>query len=1349
MGAESEPPGDVRSLRVPGASAAGSRSAALAGDVDRSVLITGDYNVVRQYFVQHYPSLKDYIYDFDAEKKLAERFVGRVELFRRLDDFAKRPCGYFRVVADAGLGKTALAAAAANRLKAPAFFANASRGLTRPDQCLNHLAVEVIARFGLDHDHLPARAGEDSAFLGKVLAEAAAKAERPLWIVVDALDEADPPGPGRNPLLLPDRLPPGVFILLTHRPGQVALVTAAGTAVDEYRIASSDPAQQADIEAYLRQEADRPEIRRAREAANPPIMIDRFVTFLKGKSEGNFKYLDYVLADIAAGEPGFDPLDLEALPSGLRGYYQQFWSQMEQVRSQEGWPEWNGLYRPTIAFLAAAREAVPASWLGAMLGRPAEEIEERALERWRRFLGQERTGGAERWRVVHQSFADFLIERKVVLPATHDRVAAFYLSAWGGLDAGLPALFDPARGEELDGYGLWHLAEHLERAGRIDDLHRLLRLERRDGGETGPARTQNAWYAARERVGQTEGYMNDLSRAARLVQLVDRPDVWPSRDTTRIGPAIRYALMSTSLNNLARNIPPDLIVALVEKRVWLASQGLAYARALSPEGKVHALIGISSRLDDHEKRMVLQEALDAARGIGQEPHRSGALAALAPRLAEAGRLEQALQVAREIRDAVTRAATLAELGQVEDALDVARGIAFEWARADALVGLAPYLAEAGRLEQAVDVARRIRLDWTRARTLAALGQVEEALDVARGIGDEWSRAGALRELAPYLAEAGRLEQALQVARGVRDDGDRANALAELGEVEEALDVARGISHEGARARTLASLAPYLAEAGRVEALDVARGIVDEEARANALAELGEVEEALDVARGIGDEWSRARTLVKLVPRLTEAGRVERALELARGIGDEWARAGALAELAPRLAQAGRLEQALELVRRIDHDWVRARALVELGWLEEALQAARGIGDEEARARALVDLVPRLAQAGRPERALDAARAIGDDGPRARALAELGEVDEALDVARGIGDALSRARALAGLVPRLAQAGRLEQALDVARGIGEAAFRASALAELAFCLAEAGRPEQAADVARGIDDEWARARALAELGRMEEALQVAREIGHDGSRAGALAELAPRLAQAGRPEQALQVARGIGNARFRAGALADLGQVEEALQAAQGIGDEWDRTYVLAGLVPRLAQAGRLERAVEVARGIDDDWARARALVELGWLEEALQVARGIGDAEARDSALAELAPRLAQAGRREQALDAARAIGHEGSRAVALAALGEVEEALELAWGIGDEGARARALAELAPRLAALPHAEAFPLWAETLQLSATRSRREFLGDLAALASVIAALGGPDAIEETCRAIEDVGRWWP
>ena len=186
--------------------AGGERSIAV-GIASSSTFITG--NVVYQTIVRDYPALKESACDFsELINTTTSEFVGREFVFQKLEEFQKRhPCGYLRIVADAGLGKTALAAEVTRRLNAVAFFANASRGLTRTDQCLNHLAVELIARFGLAHDHLPARAGEDSAFLGRVLAEAAVKVGGPLWLVVDALDESDPLGPGRNPLLLPDRLP--------------------------------------------------------------------------------------------------------------------------------------------------------------------------------------------------------------------------------------------------------------------------------------------------------------------------------------------------------------------------------------------------------------------------------------------------------------------------------------------------------------------------------------------------------------------------------------------------------------------------------------------------------------------------------------------------------------------------------------------------------------------------------------------------------------------------------------------------------------------------------------------------------------------------------------------------------------------------------------------------------------------------------------------------------------------------------------------------------------------------------------------------------------------------------------
>ena len=87
--------------------------------------------------------------------------------------------------------------------------------------------------------------------------------------------------------------------------------------------------------------------------------------------------------------------------------------------------------------------------------------------------------------------------------------------------------------------------------------------------------------------------------------------------------------------------------------------------------------------------------------------------------------------------------------------------------------------------------------------------------------------------------------------------------------------------------------------------------------------------------------------------------------------------------------------------------------------------------------------------------------------------------------------------------------------------------------------------------------------------------------------------------------------------------------------------------------------------------------------------------------------------------------------------------------ALAAARAIGDADDRAKALVGLAPHLAQLPCQRLYPLWQETLPILAARTREDLLADLCALAPVIAALGGEEAVAETSRAIQDVGLWWP
>ncbi len=209
--------------------------------------------------------------------------------------------------------------------------------------------------------------------------------------------------------------------------------------------------------------------------------------------------------------------------------------------------------------------------------------------------------------------------------------------------------------------------------------------------------------------------------------------------------------------------------------------------------------------------------------------------------------------------------------------------------------------------------------------------------------------------------------------------------------------------------------------------------------------------------------------------------------------------------------------------------------------------------------------------------------------------------------------------------------------------------------------------------------------------------------------------------------------------------------------------------MLAGLSPYLSEPLKeeaLREALAAARKIEGEWSRSQALAGLSpylseplkeeALREALAAARKIKYEPSRAKALAELVPRLAELGYPDKALAAAREIRDADDRAQALAGLAPhlpeplLGEALAAARWIRDKESRAQVLAGLEPHVAQLPSQQLYPAWQETLSVLAIRStRRDLVSDLRALAPVIAALGGEEAVAETFRAIQDVGRWWP
>jgi hypothetical protein len=320
---------------------------------------------------------KDLVLGFDVDAA-ADEFVGREAAFTALAAFADGGAGgYFEIVGDAGLGKTALATQIVRRRKAVPFLASATTGVQRPDQLLTHVSATLIQRYDLPHTTLPARAGTDATFLSQILVEAVERApDRQVWIVVDGLDEADEAPPGANPLLLPAELPHGVFVVVTHRPG-AGLSVAPGMRLRRYELRRDDPEQLADLHAYVRGAAGRPAMARVLAQYPAELGPDGFADRLTDASEGNFMYVSYVLGDMLALGTGDD-------------------------------------------------------LLGSQLARKPQEVRMRVLGPWARLLSQAGPARTPTWRLVHRTFADFL-DDKLDLAAAHHRLAARYLDDLAGV----------------------------------------------------------------------------------------------------------------------------------------------------------------------------------------------------------------------------------------------------------------------------------------------------------------------------------------------------------------------------------------------------------------------------------------------------------------------------------------------------------------------------------------------------------------------------------------------------------------------------------------------------------------------------------------------------------------------------------------------------------------------------------------------------------------------------------------------------------------------------------------------------------------------------------------------------
>ena len=934
---------------------------------------------------------------------------------------------------------------------------------------------------------------------------------------------------------------------------------------------------------------------------------------------------------------------------------------------------------------------------------------------------------------------------------------------------------DPLR--ELSAYDIRHLTEHLSFAGENAYFHQLLSLSGGIPAAGSAASGVNAWYAAKERIADIDGYLNDVTHA------------WQAAESQAadglegLGRQVRYLLLIVSVRSFANTIPAMLFPLLVDAGLLPLELALAHSRLMSDEDKVSSLAELVVRLPAGEQDQVIPElvaaagvirldpgyisrrlasaaelvlnpgkALEVARAIPRAEIRAAALAALARRLPEpacADVLTTAVTAARETpgrdRDEAFAAIT-PFLPDAETILAIADKIEDPGYRARALVAAAATLPEPRRTEvvkKAVGLASQASgsAKDQALRAAAALLPSQEALTAARAIGFYTPRIDALADIARRLPKNKRgpvWAEALAAARGAPAADDLAGALRQLAALmppaeredvlTEALSAARKVwnDNQGYQAKALASLVSLLPSQQRAAVMT----------------------EAAESARSANNPRSRAWTLANVAAKLPAEMRhpvLAEALAQARAIEDSDTRTSTLLALARYLPVEERTEllrDALAAARTALPSWKRASLLATIVTLmpeqhraaigHEALEAVQHGVSGSQRAGIIRTITMSLPE-NQAARIFDMeiqtaiAEAYDDsDQVLSQAASDDPDVRGALVAARAITRPADRASALVSVAQRLGdrqQAKVMGEALAAARKVPDPKERNETLSTVVAHLPDNERPPVVAEMqaaAVKIRDHYAYERA-----------EYYRSWANENT-----------VRWMPDPRKALGVALKIadGNARFRA-----LEQVVQRLQpderepvlaamlaSIHEMNYEPDRVYKLETLAKLLPSPGLV---LDEARELKDRHTRAKALgliaENLAPPERAQVLLEAIAEAEKepypdfRFQALVHLAKRVPSAQR-------------TGVLTAALAAVGSIEESRNKAQRLAD-----------VLKFQDVPLDNLYTACRNLLHDLVGSERPETLKILAILAPVLARLGGAAAVSAAISAITDTGHWFP
>ncbi len=527
-----------------------------------NINVTGDFIAGDQYnyyYSGDFASLSEYYISPDSvfQRVHVDEFIGRDWLTAKVDAFlndSSRKSGAFLLIGDAGVGKTSFMAHLVKERRYLHLFAEQTPGQAMLQRAMQSLGSQLVTRYQIDpykdRDTLNALSVFPD-FLERILRLAAntlTEGEK-IVIVCDALDEAGT-FPDHFVFGLPKELPDGVFLILSQRPVNVKLPNFEPV-IEKLEAQGEGNLQ--DIQAYLSTVAKRPEV--AGQIRSKEYSEEFFIQTLKEKSQGVWMYLHYIIKEIESGARA--PLDLANLPTGLVGYYAEYWDAWRTGKRGKGEEAWDELYAPLLTTLAAAQEAIPVDWLiqWADVTVKPREVTRLLTEHWQAFITEKEKDGQKTYTPYHLSFRDFITGRvntTKLPPAQANLVKDIAAQTVEAHKRIVTAFEKECNGEweklvEQD-YPRLHLTAHLNGAREYEKLRILLT----EGNE------KIKWAEARGQKEETyAGYLNDLTY------------VWDyaERDLNFVL-SIRCKLIESSIFSQAMQIPPDFLLELAKSGLW-------------------------------------------------------------------------------------------------------------------------------------------------------------------------------------------------------------------------------------------------------------------------------------------------------------------------------------------------------------------------------------------------------------------------------------------------------------------------------------------------------------------------------------------------------------------------------------------------------------------------------------------------------------------------------------------------------------------------------------------------------------------------------------------------------------